>query len=149
MKISKELLEKAKQAKTAEELLEMAKTENINFTAEEAAKAFAELNKSGELSDEELDNVSGGCGDLSWGSYGEVPRAEDVRFEFNVGDRVEVYNGWIFHTYTMPVTIVARRVAQNGNGYRPFYKVRFDRIVHSHDGESIQEKWVDQNCLSY
>ena len=149
MKISKELLEKAKTAKSAEELLEMAKTENINFTAEEAAKAFAELNKSGELSDEELDNVSGGCGDLSWGSYGEVSRAEDVRFEFNVGDRVEVYNGWIFHTYTMPVTIVARRVAQNGNGYRPFYKVRFDRIVHSHDGESIQEKWVDQNCLSY
>ena len=149
MTISKELLEKAKTAKSAEELLEMAKTENINFTAEEAAKAFAELNKSGELSDEELDNVSGGCGDLSWGSYGEVSRAEDVRFEFNVGDRVEVYNGWIFHTYTMPVTIVARRVAQNGNGYRPFYKVRFDRIVHSHDGESIQEKWVDQNCLSY
>ena len=149
MKISKELLEKAKTAQSAEELLEMAKTENINFTAEEAAKAFAELNKSGELSDEELDNVSGGCGDLSWGSYGEVSRAEDVRFEFNVGDRVEVYNGWIFHTYTMPVTIVARRVAQNGNGYRPFYKVRFDRIVHSHDGESIQEKWVDQNCLSY
>ena len=63
MKISKELLEKAKTAKTAEELLEMAKTENINFTAEEAAKAFAELNKSGELSDEELDNVSGGCED--------------------------------------------------------------------------------------
>lgn len=149
MNFSKELIEKAKRAKSVAELLEMAKTENINFTAEEAAKAFAELNKSGELSDEELDNVSGGCGDLSWGSYGEVSRAEDVRFEFNVGDRVEVYNGWIFHTYTMPVTIIARRVAQNGNGYRPFYKVRFDRIVHSHDGESIQEKWVDQNCLSY
>ena len=57
MKISKELLEKAKTAKSAEELLEMAKTENINFTAEEAAKAFAELNKSGELSDEELDKI--------------------------------------------------------------------------------------------
>ena len=149
MKFTDEILEKAKTAKSAEELLAMAKAENIELTEEEAAKAFAELNKSGELSDEELDNVSGGCGELSWGSYGEVSRAEDVRFEFNVGDRVELYNGWIFHTYTMPVTIVARRVAQNGNGYRPFYKVRFDRIVHSHDGESIQEKWVDQNCLSY
>ena len=62
MNISKELLEKAKQAKTAEELLEMAKAENIELSAEEAAKAFAELNKAGELSDEELDNVSGGCG---------------------------------------------------------------------------------------
>ena len=47
MNISKELLEKAKQAKTAEELLEMAKAENIELSAEQAAKAFAELNKSG------------------------------------------------------------------------------------------------------
>ena len=62
MNISKELFEKAKQAKTAEELLEMAKAENIELSAEQAAKAFAELNKAGELSDEELDNVSGGCG---------------------------------------------------------------------------------------
>ena len=64
MNISKELLEKAKMAKTAKELLAMAKAENIELTEEEAAKAFAELNKSGELSDEELDNVAGGCGDL-------------------------------------------------------------------------------------
>ena len=62
MNISKELLKKAKTAKTAEELLEMAKAENIELSAEQAAKAFAELNKSGELSDEELDNVAGGGG---------------------------------------------------------------------------------------
>ena len=62
MNISKELIEKAKTAKTAEELLTMAKAENIELTEEQAAKAFAELNKTGELSDEELDNVAGGCG---------------------------------------------------------------------------------------
>ena len=79
MKISKELLEKAKTAKSAEELLEMAKTENINFTAEEAAKAFAELNKTGELSDEELDNVAGGgCGDSN--KSGDTPK-------YSVGQR--------------------------------------------------------------
>ena len=78
MKISKELLEKAKTAKSAEELLEMAKTEKIELTAEEAAKAFAELNKTGEISDEELDNVAGGCGDP------ETPGEP----KFNVGDRV-------------------------------------------------------------
>ena len=65
MNVSKELLKKAKTAKTAEELLEMAKAENIEISAEEAAKAFAELNKTGELSDEELDNVAGGCGERS------------------------------------------------------------------------------------
>ena len=62
MNISKELLEKAKTAKSAEELLEMAKAENIELNAEEAAQAFAKMNRNGELSDEELDNVSGGCG---------------------------------------------------------------------------------------
>ena len=61
MKYSKELIEKAKTAKTAEELLAMAKAENIELSAEEAEKAFAELNRTGELSDEELNNVAGGC----------------------------------------------------------------------------------------
>ena len=61
MKYSKELIEKAKTAKTAEELLAMAKAENIELSAEEAEKAFAELNKTGELSDEELNNVAGCC----------------------------------------------------------------------------------------
>ena len=78
MNISKELLEKARTANSAEELLELAKAENINFTAEEAAKAFDGLNKNGELSDEELDNVAGGCGDP------ETPGEP----KFNVGDRV-------------------------------------------------------------
>ena len=78
MNISKELLEKAKAAKTAEELLEMAKTEKIELTEEEAAKAFAELNKTGELSDEELDNVAGGCGDSN--KSGDTPK-------YSVGQR--------------------------------------------------------------
>ena len=75
MKFSKELIEKAKTAKSAEELLAMAKAENIELTEEQAAKAFAELSKNGELSDEELDNVAGGgCG-------GRTPK-------FSVNDRV-------------------------------------------------------------
>ena len=80
MNISKELLEKAKTAKTAEELLAMAKAENIELTEEQAEKAFAELNRTGELSDEELDNVSGGCG-RDYEPSGETPK-------FHVGDRL-------------------------------------------------------------
>ena len=77
MNISKELLEKAKQAKSPEELLAMAKAENIELNAEEAAQAFAKMNKNGELSDEELDNVAGGgC------PGGATPK------KFSVNDRV-------------------------------------------------------------
>ena len=60
MEISKELIEKAKEANSAEELLEIAKAENIELSAEEAEKAFAGLHKTRELSDEELGNVDGG-----------------------------------------------------------------------------------------
>ena len=87
MKFSNEMIEKAKTAKSAEELLELAKAENINFTAEEAAKAFAELNKTGELSDEELDNVAGGCGKE------KIPEPK-----YKIGDMVISSRGFPCHT---------------------------------------------------
>ena len=62
MEFTKEMIKKAKNAKSAEELAEMAKAEGVELTAEEAEMHFAELNKHGELSDDELDNVAGGCG---------------------------------------------------------------------------------------
>ena len=64
MELNKELLAKANEAKTPEELLALAKENGIEMTAEEAQKIFAQLHsQSGELSDDELDNVSGGgCG---------------------------------------------------------------------------------------
>lgn len=61
MEMNKELIAKAKAAKTAEELLAIAK-ENGEEMTEESAKAYFEMlhPQSGELSDEELDNVAGG-----------------------------------------------------------------------------------------
>ena len=61
-----EMIEKAKAAKSAEELLELAKANGVEMTADEAATYFAQLNpKSGELDDDDLDNVSGGCNNFS------------------------------------------------------------------------------------
>ena len=97
MKYSKELIEKAKTAKTAEELLAMAKAENIEMTAEEAAKYFAELHKTGELSDEELDNVAGGC------SPSDPPK-------YNIGDYVQYYYqyeiGWTRYAKSTTCSII-------------------------------------------
>ena len=64
MNFNQEMIEKAKAAKTAEELLEIAKAGGVEMTADEAKTYFAQLNpKSGELDDDELDNVAGGgCG---------------------------------------------------------------------------------------
>ena len=60
MEMNQELLEKVKEAKSAEELLSLAKENGVELTEDEAAGYFAQLHKSGELSDEELDNVAGG-----------------------------------------------------------------------------------------
>ena len=62
MNFTPELVEKAKAAQTAEELLSLAKVAGVEMTAAEAATYFAQLNpKSGELSDDDLDSVAGGA----------------------------------------------------------------------------------------
>jgi hypothetical protein len=59
--LTPEMIEKAKTVKSEDELLELAKASNVEMTADEAATYFAQLNpKSGEISDDDLDNVSGG-----------------------------------------------------------------------------------------
>ena len=56
-----ELITKAKQAKTPEELMALAKENNMEMTEECAKEYFEKLHpQSGELSDDELDNVAGG-----------------------------------------------------------------------------------------
>lgn len=56
-----ELLEKAKQAASAEEILALAKKNGVEMTEEQANACYAKINHtSGELSDDELDNVVGG-----------------------------------------------------------------------------------------
>ena len=61
-----EHIEKAKQANSPEELLALARENSIELTEDKAKEYFERLNNSSELSDEELDNVSGGCGDYSY-----------------------------------------------------------------------------------
>ena len=55
-----EIIEKAKGAKTAHELLDLAKAEGIDMTEDEAGKYFEQINLP-DLDDELLDMVSGGA----------------------------------------------------------------------------------------
>ena len=61
-KFTPELIEKAKAAKSAEDILAIAKENGIALSEDEAKTYFERLNTSGELSDDELDSVAGGCG---------------------------------------------------------------------------------------
>ena len=122
MNVSKELLEKAKTAKKAEELIEMAKEENIELTVEQAAKALAELNKSGELSDEELDNVAGGCGGPDYKyNIGDSVLIRGKQFSYRVLWRYRSYPaGIIFYncanSYFPEIEILVPESAIEGRG---------------------------------
>ena len=60
--LTPEMIEKAKAVKSAEELLALAKENGVEMTADESVNFFAQLNpKSGELDDDDLDNVAGGA----------------------------------------------------------------------------------------
>ena len=73
MKLTQEMMEKARAAKTAEELLEIAKANGVEMTEDEAKTYFAQLNpKSGELDEDLLVNVSGG-----WIIMGESAKNEE------------------------------------------------------------------------
>lgn len=58
-----ELIAKAKAVSTVDELLAIAKENDIELTEDEAKIYFAQLNANGAVSDEELDLVAGGCGE--------------------------------------------------------------------------------------
>ena len=125
MNISKELLEKAKTAKTAEELLAMAKAEGFELPEGEAKTVFSKLNKTGELSDEELNNVSGGCGS------GDEPL-------FTVGQ-------WVYVRATNAAALILENLGKQGSIFPEFkYKIEVNDT-----GRFIVEKWESELKKSY
>ncbi len=59
--MTNEMIAKAKECKSAEELLALAKENGYELTAEEAKAKFSEIHSEGEISDDELDGAAGGA----------------------------------------------------------------------------------------
>ncbi len=60
MEIKRELFEQARGCKSADEILSLAKNNGIEISDEQAKQAFDKLTGMGDMSDDELANVSGG-----------------------------------------------------------------------------------------
>ena len=122
MELTKELVAKAKEAKTPEELMALAKENGVELTEESAASYFDRLNpKTGELSDSELDNVSGGCG----GGY-DAGRPHP---QFAVGETVLYIHSWIGANRITATGKVVKRSYENDGWY---YTLKI------HDGSEIK-----------
>ena len=61
MEISTQIKMLAEKCGTPKEFYSLVRNENIKITEDEVCEIFAEIYKSGELSDNELENVSGGA----------------------------------------------------------------------------------------
>jgi len=85
-KITPEMIEQAKKAGSVEELLKLAKENGVAMTAQQAQELFNQWHTTCELSDDELDSVSGGCGGGS--SATTCPRCQstDVHLENRTSD---------------------------------------------------------------
>ena len=102
MNFTPEQIAKAKAAKNAEELLALAKENGMELTAEQAEKAFDSIQRSCELNDEELGDVTGGK--FYTDEYFDSP--DKVTFVHKKGDIVEVSTGWFSTTVRCCITDV-------------------------------------------
>ena len=130
MENNKELLAKAKAAETPEALLTLAKENGIELTDEEAKAYFDRLHpQTGELSDDELDNVAGGgCG----GGY-DAGRPQP---RFAVGETVLYIHSWLGAQRITATGKVVKRSYENGAWY---YTLKI------HDGSTI--KMVESHVM--
>ena len=129
MKLSIELIENAKKCSSVEELLAIAEKNGMKLTEEEAKAYFDLLHpQTGELSDSELDNVSGGCG----GGY-DAGRPQP---RFAVGESVLYIHSWLGATRITATGKVVKRNYENGAWY---YTLKI------HDGSTI--KMVESHVM--
>ena len=122
MKLSIELIENAKKCSSVEELLAIAEKNGMKLTEEEAKAYFDLLHpQTGELSDSELDNVSGGCG----GGYD----AGRPKPRFAVGETVLYIHSWLGANRITATGKVVKRSYENDGWY---YTLKI------HDGSEIK-----------
>ena len=86
--LTPELIAKAKAAQSTEELLALAKENNVELTEEEAKTYFEQLNANGAVSDDELALVAGG------GLFGiSCSNDEDEDDTYQDGEVVKFFDG--------------------------------------------------------
>lgn len=152
MNITPELMTKAKEAKSAKELLALAKEHGIELTAGEAEAYYTGLHPaSGELSDDELDNVSGGgCG----GGGGEEMPIREGFWKYEIRDYVR-FNKYTDIEEIYEGTVVGVRVGYTNRVEHPEYCIEYYEADAFHDGGAVsyysgyypRKSWVEESQI--
>ncbi len=112
--MNEELLRKAKSAKNADEIRELALQAGLDISPDGAKDIFSRIKKSGSLEDDDLDSVSGGaCGG----------NCSDNSPKFSVGDTVS-WNWSLAHCESDGSSsgeIIDHRTATEGSAKSGFY----------------------------
>ena len=134
---NKTLADEVRRAITENRLAEILTKHEVNGTAEEF-EAFAKEKECGsrELSDEELEQASGG---IEWAGDGGEFEKKDVKFEFRVGETVRVWGFWSNKVGKIEKT----DIEIDDEGWRDiYYPVYYVRIS---DGSA---DWYEQSYLA-
>ena len=111
MEFTNEMIKKAQKAASAEELIQIAKADGVSLSAEDAEKYFSFLHESKELTEDELEAVSGG--ELDGKGEKDPPSPK-----YKEGQTV-----WIYYFSTLnylKFTIKSIGSYSTGNGYLYF-----------------------------
>lgn len=117
MKTTKELMELAKSAKSMEELKKLAQENEIEISEQDVEMIYSRFHKTGELEDDELENVSAGCYES-----GDTP-------VYAVNDHVRfcVGKGWVTGT-------IQKVSSKKSSVYGIYKEFRYDILIdHSTD----------------
>ena len=98
MNLTNEQLIKAKECKSAEELLAYANEIGYELTEDEAKMYFNDWHKEGELADEELDNVAGGSTCINGRSYSDEDHGWLIVTAGNSCDMYTYQDKWALST---------------------------------------------------
>lgn len=97
MKFTNEQMKKARMAKSVEELMTVAKENGINLSTDEAKKYFESFQNES-ISDDELANVSGGCGKPE-ARFREGQRVKTDIGRFEENGRLKFYYCGVVESY--------------------------------------------------
>lgn len=133
MKLTTEVIEIAKNCSSAEELLVLAERNEIKMTAEQAKQYFSYLNpNTGELSDDELDNVSGGGCETS----------VDDENKIVVSSGCKCFTGQFALNYN-PALFEHVELARLGGNYYPVCANLTYHPLYTTDNEGLRAMWSE------